>query len=173
VAEVRSNNAGEISVTDQEAFDALYSGKITSLENVYIDNPSQYNVARNINADKIPHLKSMIESFDDVNAWDQKNQTAWHMPDEYKNFNIIEFLLDKTTNEEEYQRVVKELDLFYQYDMIDVLKYIKYLVDTMRHNKIVWGVGRGSSVSSYILFLIGIHKIDSLKYDLDIREFLK
>lgn len=173
MAEVRSNNAGEISVTDQEAFDALYSGKITSLENVYIDNPSQYNVARNINADKIPHLKSMIESFDDVNAWDQKNQTAWHMPDEYKNFNIIEFLLDKTTNEEEYQRVVKELDLFYQYDMIDVLKYIKYLVDTMRHNKIVWGVGRGSSVSSYILFLIGIHKIDSLKYDLDIREFLK
>ena len=173
MAEVRSNNVGEISVTDQEAFDALYSGKITSLENVYIDNPSQYNVARDVNADKIPQLKSMTESFDDISAWDQKNQTAWYMPDEYKNFNIIEFLLDKTTNEEEYQRVVKELDLFYQYDMIDVLKYIKYLVDTMRHNKIVWGVGRGSSVSSYILFLIGIHKIDSLKYDLDIREFLK
>lgn len=173
MAGVRSNNVGEISITSQEAFVALYSGKITSLENVYIDNPSHYNVARDINADKIPQLKSMIESFDDINAWDQQNQTSWHMPDEYKKFNIIEFLLDQTTNEEEYQRVVEELELFYQYDMIEVLKYIKYLVDTMRHNKIVWGVGRGSSVSSYILFLIGIHKINSLKYGLDIREFLK
>jgi DNA polymerase III alpha subunit len=43
----------------------------------------------------------------------------------------------------------------------------------MRKNKIVWGVGRGSSVASYVLFLIGIHKVNSLKYNLDIKEFLK
>jgi DNA polymerase III alpha subunit len=95
------------------------------------------------------------------------------MPDKYKNFEIVEFLLDQTTNEEEYQRVVNELELFYQYDMIEVLKYIKYLVDTMRENNILWGVGRGSSVASYVLYLIGIHKINSLKFGLDIREFLK
>jgi DNA polymerase III alpha subunit len=43
----------------------------------------------------------------------------------------------------------------------------------MRANNIVWGVGRGSSVASYVLFLIGIHKVDSLYYDLPIEEFLR
>jgi len=48
-----------------------------------------------------------------------------------------------------------------------------YIVDMMRKNNLVWGVGRGSSVASYVLYLIGIHKIDSLKYNLNIEEFLK
>jgi DNA polymerase III alpha subunit len=95
------------------------------------------------------------------------------MTEEYKNFEIVGFLLDQTKNEEEYQRVVTELELFYQYNMIDLLKYVKYLVDTMRKNNIVWGVGRGSSVASYCLYLLGVHKINSLKFDLDIKEFLK
>jgi DNA polymerase III alpha subunit len=43
----------------------------------------------------------------------------------------------------------------------------------MRSNNIVWGVGRGSSVASYVLYLLGVHKVDSIKYGLDIREFLK
>jgi len=50
---------------------------------------------------------------------------------------------------------------------------MKYLVDLMRENNIVWGVGRGSSVSSFVLFLIGIHRINSIYYDLDVEEFLK
>jgi DNA polymerase III alpha subunit len=37
----------------------------------------------------------------------------------------------------------------------------------------VWGVGRGSSVASYVLFLIGVHRIDSMKYNLDYKEFLR
>ena len=57
--------------------------------------------------------------------------------------------------------------------MLDLLFYLKYLVDTMRGNSIVWGVGRGSSVASYVLYLLGVHKVDSIKYDLDINEFLR
>lgn len=173
MAEVRSNNVGEISVTEQEAFAALYSGKIISLSNVYVDSPDQFNSACEINADKIPRLQAMLENYNDIGAWDKQNQMSWNMPDKYKNFEIVGFLLDQTNNEEEYQRVVEELELFYQYDMIELLKYIKYLVDTMRANNILWGVGRGSSVASYVLYLIGIHKINSLKFGLDIREFLK
>ena len=170
---MRLNNVGEISLTEHEAFSALYSGKITSLKNVYVDVVDQYNHAQEINADKIPNISLMPNHIDSIELWDQKNQNSWHMPDEYKNFEIVGFLLDQTTNEEEYQRVVEELELFYQYNMIDLLKYIKYLVDTMRSNNILWGVGRGSSVASYILYLIGVHKINSLKFKLDIKEFLK
>ena len=43
----------------------------------------------------------------------------------------------------------------------------------MRDNQVIWGVGRGSSVASYVLYLIGIHKIDSMYYDLPINEFLR
>ena len=84
-----------------------------------------------------------------------------------------QWLIDQCKTEEERTRVDEELTLFIQHGMFDLLFYLKYLVDTMRENNIVWGVGRGSSVASYVLYLIGVHKVDSIKYQLDINEFLK
>ena len=95
------------------------------------------------------------------------------MPQEYRDFNIVEHLYSLCKTDQEIDRVSEELELFVQYDMIDLLKFLRYLVDFMRSNTILWGVGRGSSVASYCLYLLGVHKIDSLKYQLDIREFLK
>ena len=46
-------------------------------------------------------------------------------------------------------------------------------LEHMKENNIIWGVGRGSSVASYVLFLLGVHKIDSLQYNLNWREFLR
>ena len=57
--------------------------------------------------------------------------------------------------------------------MIDLLRWCKYFVDTCTNNDILWGVGRGSSVASYILYLIGVHRINSIKYNLDWKEFLR
>ena len=73
----------------------------------------------------------------------------------------------------ELHRAGEELLLYQERDMFILLKYLKYLVDTLRTNNIVWGVGRGSSVASFVLYLIGIHRINSLYYDLPITEFLK
>jgi DNA polymerase III alpha subunit len=95
------------------------------------------------------------------------------MPEEYKDFPIVDWLYNQCKTEEELKRVDAELLLFIQHGMFDLLFYLKYLVDTMRANQIVWGVGRGSSVASYVLYLLGIHKVDSIKYKLDIHEFLK
>jgi DNA polymerase III alpha subunit len=69
--------------------------------------------------------------------------------------------------------VGQELLLYSERDLFPLLQYLKYLVDTLRANKIVWGVGRGSSVASYVLYLLGVHKINSIKYELEIDEFLK
>jgi len=57
--------------------------------------------------------------------------------------------------------------------MHNLLRYMIYLVDFMRENNIVWGVGRGSSVASYVLYLIGVHRINSIQYGLDWHEFLR
>ena len=95
------------------------------------------------------------------------------MPKEYMDMDIAQFVLEQCTTDAELQRAGKELLMFQERDMFVLLKYLKYLVDTMRQNNIVWGVGRGSSVASFVLFLLGVHRINSLYYDLSIEEFLK
>ena len=56
---------------------------------------------------------------------------------------------------------------------MDLLKFLKYLVDTVNDNNIVMGVGRGSSVASFVLYKLGVHKVNSMYYDLDVSEFLR
>ena len=115
-----------------------------------------------------------IDSFENYDKLiHEKNQSNWFMPEEYKNMDIEEYVLSLCDTEEEMIRVSEELVLFEERDMYNVLKFMVYLVAFMRKNDIVWGVGRGSSVASYVLFLIGLHKVDSLRYNLDIAEFLK
>ena len=99
--------------------------------------------------------------------------TNWFIPYEYKTMDILDWLYQQCPTPEIRERVVEELRLFAKYDMIPVLKTMKYVVDTLRANNVVWGVGRGSSVASYVLFIIGVHKIDSVKYKLPINEFFK
>jgi DNA polymerase III alpha subunit len=95
------------------------------------------------------------------------------MPPEYQNLDIAQWVLEQCTTDSERQRVGEELLMYLDRNLFSLLQYMKYLVDTMRKHNIVWGVGRGSSVASYVLYLIGIHRIDSLYYDLDINEFLR
>jgi len=104
---------------------------------------------------------------------DMPTERDWFIPNEYKQIDIRNWLLSKCTSQEQTDRVELELSLFKKQGMTDILNVMIYVVDTLRSQNIVWGVGRGSSVSCYCLYLIGIHKIDSLKYDLPINEFFK
>jgi DNA polymerase III alpha subunit len=108
-----------------------------------------------------------------VEQFDNLNQSNWLMPEKYKTMDIAQYVLEQCNGEAELQRAGEELLLFQERDMFVLLRYLKYLVDTMRENNIVWGVGRGSSVASFVLFLLGIHRINSLYYDLSIDEFIK
>jgi DNA polymerase III alpha subunit len=103
---------------------------------------------------------------------DKIDPTIWYIPSEYQSLDIEEYLVNQCP-EKNYERLITELKLYRKYNMIPVLKTMKYIVDTLRKNNIVWGVGRGSSVASYVLYLIGVHKIDSVKYNLPIEEFFK
>jgi DNA polymerase III alpha subunit len=121
----------------------------------------------------IPKLSQYTTETITVEEFDDRCQNNWYMPEEYKNIDIAKYVLDLCKTDYELQRVGEELLLFQDRDMFTLLRYCKYLVDTMRKNNIVWGVGRGSSVSSYVLYLLGVHRINSLHYDLSISEFLK
>ena len=100
------------------------------------------------------------------------NPKHWFIPNDYCP-NLVEFLYGECTTDEQRDRVSQELELFISNGMYDVLYVMKYIVDTLRANNVVWGVGRGSTVASYVLFIIGVHKIDSVKYKLPINEFFK
>jgi hypothetical protein len=108
-----------------------------------------------------------------VDEFDQRLQSTWHMPTEYQQLDIAQFVLSLCDTQEQLQRCGTELLLYQERNLFDLLRYLKYLVDTMKHHHIIWGVGRGSSVSSYVLYLLQVHKIDSMYYNLDIREFLR
>lgn len=99
--------------------------------------------------------------------------TQWMISDEIKTIDVRGFLLSMCVNEAQRDRINYEMDLFEQRELIPLLQLMMFLVDHFRRNGIVWGVGRGSSVASFVLYLIGVHKIDPIRYGLDVREFLK
>ena len=123
--------------------------------------------------DYIPKLIMYKTDNISIEEYDKINQQNWHMPDKYNQMDIAKFILDRCSNDSELQRAGHELLLFQERNLFDLLRYLKYLVDTMRENNIVWGVGRGSSTASFVLYLLEVHKINSLYYDLSVDEFLK
>ena len=164
---------GQTYTTSKELCDLLYKNPTLDVSRFQVEDSIEYN--RSV-AELHAEL-DLLDSYHSINQtveeFDRVLQANWRMPKEYKDMDIAEYVLGLCQQDHELQRVAQELLLYQERDLFDLLRYLKYLVDTLRKNNVVWGVGRGSSVASYVLFLIGVHKIDSLYYNLDIEEFLK
>lgn len=132
--------------------------------NIYNDWCKQYNEEDNV----IETIKQ-----DTSDDYVEKCLNNWNMPDEYNELDIVRWLNNRELTHQERERLHMEIEMFRERGMIPVLKFLKYLVDVCNENNIVLGVGRGSSVASYCLYLLGVHRINSIKYNLDIKEFLK
>ena len=157
---------------EKDLFDALYQKHEFDVNDTML-------VER---TDEIKQLETQLgfkflepyETHFEVDDYDKACQSNWNMPDEYKTLDIEEWIWTQTPPwDPQHTRVTEELLAFKERNMMDLLRWLKYFVDTMKANNVVWGVGRGSSVASYVLFLIGVHKIDSIKYNLDWNEFLR
>jgi DNA polymerase III alpha subunit len=159
--------------TSDELCTILYQDPTANINAVAVDDPEVFNDSIKSLFVDIPTLNKYQPEDISIEEFDIKNQNNWFMPDSYKNMDIAKWVLDQCKTDAELQRVGQELLLYYDRNLISVLQYMKYMVDTFRSNKVVWGVGRGSSVSSYVLYLIGVHRINSMFYDLDPTEFLK
>ena len=159
-------------LNEQDIFNALYNGHTDILIKATVDPSPEIEKLANISH---THLLTPIEldnSFS-LNEYDQAMQTDWFMPDEYRTYDIVDWLYCECKTIEQKTRVTEELKAFAARDMIMLLKWLKYFVDTCKKENILWGLGRGSSVASYVLFLIGVHSVDSIKYNLDWQEFLR
>lgn len=107
----------------------------------------------------------------------------WNIPPAYKHLDVEAYLFsahsilfegcDSAELEEREVRLATELVRYRKHGLYDVIRAVIWIINTLSSNDVVWGVGRGSSVSSYVLYVIGVHDVDSYTYDLDIDDFLQ
>ena len=172
---MRQNKHGEMIFSQDDICDLLMQGHdLAAFEGMFEDR---------INLEDMSHVLDNVPAFVEYDrmcqedltteAWDHRNQTTWFMPQEYQDLDIAEYVLGLCKSDGELQRVGEELLLFQERDLFNLLRYLKYLVDRLTQNNCIWGVGRGSSVASYVLYLLGVHRINSMYYELDPREFLR
>jgi DNA polymerase III alpha subunit len=170
---MKTDELGIPRFSNRDLIDMIYSGHADKVHVVLCD-PSddvdRFNTA--MEAQGFDKLQKYIPLDVDQKTFDGVCQSEWFMPDEYKSINVRDYLSSKCPVDN-LKRMAEELAAYEQRDMTNLLRYMIYLVDFMRENGIVWGVGRGSSVASYVLYLIGVHRINSIQYGLDWREFLR
>jgi DNA polymerase III alpha subunit len=173
---MKQNKFGQMVFSQNDICDLLMQGRsVDSLTQVVVDDTVDIEeLVRHVERPEslltwtFPYNQE--KSVPEFHAEQQQN---WHMPKEYSQLDIAVHVLGLCNSEAELQRCGQELLLYQERGLFDLLKYLKYLVDVMRTNNVIWGVGRGSSVASYVLYKLGVHRIDSLHYNLDPHEFLR
>lgn len=167
------NKFGELIFSETDVCELIFQGrKLDDFSGIIIDD----SVNLKLWPDTLTSMpKFLPEQMHDctVEEFHTRQQNNWHMPDDYKNLDIAEYVLNLCQTQDELQRCGQELLMFQERNLFNLLRYLKYLVDIMSENQVIWGVGRGSSVASYVLYKLRVHRIDSMYYNLDIAEFLR
>ena len=169
---IKINEWGDCIYNEANIIELLYSNPDLDISKLYFDDTIQYSKALKELGINLPNIHT-APNRESPTEFDKKNISNWYMPKEYCNLDVKKYLLDKCQTQEERDRVEQEYILFEKKKFIQVLQFLVYFVDILRKNNVVWGVGRGSSVASFCLFLIGMHKINPLLYNLKISEFLR
>jgi len=172
---MKSNQYGEIILNETDLCDLVMQGRDLTQMKCVIDPEVNIESAIQLLEDPGQVVAWTFPDDSDISVpdWDSAQQRNWHMPTEYQQLDIAEHVVAMCDTPEKLQRVGHELLLYQERGLFDLLRYLKYLVDVMRDHHVIWGVGRGSSVASYVLYLLEVHRIDSMYYDLDAGEFLR
>ena len=110
-----------------------------------------------------------------VPAW----RYEWPTPEPWKSDNLVEFCLNRLARlglafEDRYiVRLAQEIAEIEEREMEGFIRHVWYVTADMDRRKVVRGVGRGSSCASLVLFLLGVHLVDPVLYDVPMTEFFK
>lgn len=102
---------------------------------------------------------------------------AWNIPPEYASLDVRAYVSTKLderglSKDERYVgRVEAEMRQIESRKLVDLVRCLIYIVDRFRDTATIWGVGRGSSCASLVLFLIGIHCVDPIRFNIPLEEF--
>ena len=164
---------GTVQRSQYEIIDLLYTQN--AINNLTTDSQTANEFKKACEQNGVTdHLIHIHEQYEiTMQEFDQANQQNWYYPAEYDDIDLDHYLLKLCETDRERDRTQYELAIFRKKGLEKLLRYLLYLIHTCRKHGIVWGVGRGSSVASYVLFLVGVHKIDSIKYNIEFKEFIK
>lgn len=105
----------------------------------------------------------------------------WNIPDEYVDIDIVDYisneLIPKVEQDEFYDarltRIVEEVEQIQITKSESIFRCLIYILDKMKKDNVFWGLGRGSSCSVYLFYLLELHAVDCVKYDIHYSEFFK
>jgi DNA polymerase III alpha subunit len=169
---MRLDKFGNPIFNSQDIFKFLYQGKVSNLREITVDYSEDIDQLEKTAGFSFQKFNKQLDQIS-IEDFDSALQSDWFIPDEYRKFDVKTYCLDRCTTQEQINRVESEMCAYEERNMLLLLQWTKYFVDTCNTNGIVWGVGRGSSVASFVLYLLGVHQIDSVKYNLDWQEFLR
>lgn len=170
-------------------YDGDSSYNPTQLKDIILNGDSEWAANHVVDIDDF-HVKRFNQLSGDTELHEKEDlnlvdEIQWVIPTEYKRINIKKYIFlrfkaeidSNNFTEDEIatrsDRILLELKLWKSIDKLDLLNVLVYIIDTFEQNDIVWGTGRGSSCCSYILYLIGVHDVDSVAHDLDIKDFFR
>ena len=172
---MKTDKHGQMIFSEADLVELIMQGfNPSGLDGMIVDHSVDLETAA-LMLENVPKLIAYDELATDMETeeFDHRCQSRWFMPEHYLRMDIAEHVLSLCQTDAELQRCGQELLMYQERDLFDLLRYLKYLVDLMTKNRLIWGVGRGSSVASYVLYLLGVHKINSMYYELDPAEFLR
>jgi len=169
---MKQNNVGELIYTEEDLCDLVMKGHApVELSGMIVESTVELLYLTEL-LDPVPQWTHEQEHINPAEFHAQQ-QAVWHMPEQYRSMDIAAHVLGLCSTEAELQRCGKELLLYQERGLFDLLRFMVYMVDVMTEHEIIWGVGRGSSVASYVLYKLQVHRIDSMYYNLDVEEFLR
>ena len=150
---MKTDSLGIPRFTNHDLVDMIYSGNIDKCHVVLCDASDDIDKFNTVMEEQgFDKLQKYIPLDVDEKTFDGVCQSEWFMPEEFKSLNVEHYVLGKLITDgyhaqgPEYRREFEELSEFKKRGMLELLRYMVYLVDIMRKHNTVWGGGRGSSV---------------------------
>lgn len=172
--EMHTNKYGQVILNSNQLQELILQGKNISHLNVVFDD--EIELYQKYQDSLLNHETIFLSAPEEILSFDEfhtKCADEWIFPVEYQSIDVHKFLLDKCKTQAEIDRVNEEYVLYESHELIMLLRMFIYLIAVFREKKFFWGVGRGSAVSSFCLYLIGVHRVNSMQYNLSISDYLK
>src|SRR5262249_22609911 len=108
---------------------------------------------------------------------------SWQLPERYQRLDLTAYVVEQferrqaelayspVLHEQALVRLAAGLEGIEGGGLGAPMRTLVYVVDELRAHNVTWGVGRGSSCASYVLFLIGLHVVDCVALDVPAEEF--
>lgn len=164
---------GDSVVSEQEIINTVAAGR--SIDGMFV---------REI-TNEIKQYNSFVPIEDQIKVKQSEGELSfdWDLPQEYAEIDPLshtaQIFYDSLDSiplgevDDRKKRLIRELRLYEELGLTPILRVLIFIINTLKEKNLVWGVGRGSSVSSYVLYLLGVHDVDSFKYELDVTDFLR